>query len=459
MIATVLGRPVGSLRGRLLLLVSIATLIIWIAAAAFSYRQARHEVRELMDSQMAQSAALLLPQAAHGPEDLTNLAAEMAQLRGVKKQRNKLTLEFRVVGVDGRLLAQSAHGPLLTLMQELGYADIEHDGEPWRSLTLATPDNHYRILVAQSERLRDREALEIAVKTVLPLVLFIPVLIGLIYFSVRRGLKPLDDLAEDVTSRSSENLQALTRTNVPREAQPLVQALNRLLARLATTLENERRFTADAAHELRTPLAAVRIQAQVALASPDGAMHKHALHQVLAGTDRATRLVEQLLRLARLDPLARLPDPHALDLVALARATVAELHEASVPERSIQLVVPDAAVSVSGDQDLLVAALRNLIDNAARYTPPGSHITVFVRMAHGEPVLGVMDDGPGVPADELPKLIERFYRGRDNTVEGSGLGMAIVRRIAELHDARLEVDNRPEGGFVAQLRWCASRKE
>jgi two-component system sensor histidine kinase QseC len=456
MIATALGRPVGSLRGRLLLLVSIVTLIIWIAAAAFSYRQARHEVRELMDSQMAQSAALLLAQAAHGPEDLTNLAAEMAQLRGVKKRRNELTLEFRVVGVDGRLLAQSAHGPVLTLTQELGYADIEHDGEPWRSLTLATPDNHYRILVAQSERLRDWDALEIAVKTVLPLLLFIPVLIGLIYFSVRRGLKPLDDLAGDVASRSSENLQALTGTNVPREAQPLVQALNRLLARLATTLENERRFTADAAHELRTPLAAVRIQAQVALASPDGAMHKHALHQVLAGTDRATRLVEQLLRLARLDPLARLPDPHVLDLVVLARATV---DEASVPERSIQLVVPDAAVPVSGDQDLLVAALRNLIDNAARYTPPGSHITVFVRLAHGEPVLGVMDDGPGVPADELPKLIERFYRGRDNTVEGSGLGMAIVRRIAELHDARLEVDNRPEGGFVAQLRWCASRKE
>lgn len=457
--ATVLGRPGGSLRGRLLWLVSIATLIIWIAAAAFSYRQARHEVRELMDSQMAQSGGLLLAQAAHGPEHLANLADEIAQLRGVRKRRNELTLEFQVVGADRKPLAQSANGPAMAPGDGLGYVDLDHHGERWRSLTLATADNAIRIQVAQSIRLRDREALEIAVKTVLPLLLFIPVLIGLIYFSVRRGLKPLDDLAEDVAARSSENLQALMRTNVPREAQPLVQALNHLLARLATTLENERRFTADAAHELRTPLAAVRIQAQVALASPDGEIHKHALQQVLAGVDRATRLVEQLLRLARLDPLARLPDPDVLDLVALARATVAALQEAGVPERSIRLDVPDTAVTVAGDQDLLVAALRNLVDNAVRYTPPGSRITVFAQLAHGEPVLGVMDDGPGVPADELPKLIERFYRGRDNTVEGCGLGLAIVRRIAELHDARLEVDNCPEGGFMVQLRWCGSRRE
>lgn len=459
MTVSLFGRHAGSLRGRLLLLVSIATLIIWIAAAAMSYRQARHEVRELMDSQMAQSAALLLAQAAHGPEHLADLATDMAQLRGVRKRRNQLTLEFRVVGADGILLARSANGPPASPADNLGYADIEHDGERWRSLTLATPSDDYRILVAQSIRLRDREALEIAVKTVLPLLLFIPILIGLIYFSVRRGLKPLDDLAEEVASRSSENLQALTQTSVPREAQPLVMALNRLLRRLAATLENERRFTADAAHELRTPLAAVRVQAQVALASPAGETQKHALRQVLAGTDRATRLVEQLLRLARLDPLARLPDPHPLDLAELARATVAELHETGVPDKSINLDIPSTPVQVSGDPDLLVAALRNLIDNAARYTPPGSDITVFARGEHGEPVLGVVDNGPGVPAAELPKLIERFYRGRDNTSEGSGLGLAIVRRIAELHDARLEVENPAAGGFVARLRWRATRPD
>ncbi len=459
MIRTRVGSTHHSLRGRLLLLVSVATLIIWIAAAAFSYRQARHEVRELMDSQMAQSAALLLAQAVQGPEHLGSLAQEMAQLRGVRKHRNELTLEFLVSAAAGEVLARSANAPQAKFDAGLGYADIDFNGERWRSLTLATGNGGIRIQVAQSIRLRDREALEIAVKTVLPLVLFIPVLIGLIYFSVCRGLKPLDDLAEEVGSRSSENLQALTRTNAPREAQPLVEALNRLLGRLSIALENERRFTADAAHELRTPLAAVRIQAQVALASSDGEMHRHALHQVLAGTDRATRLVEQLLRLARLDPLARLPDPRGVDLVEVARSIVADLLETGMPDRDVQLVVPDHPVRVTGDPDLLLAALRNLVDNAARYTPPGSHVTVFVNEAHGEPSLGVMDDGPGVPAEELPKLIERFYRGRDNTAEGNGLGLALVRRIAELHEARLEVDNRPEGGLVVQLRWRAGRKE
>lgn len=454
MIQTAPGRMAGSLRGRLLWLVSIATLLIWIAAAAFSYRQARHEVRELMDSHMAQAASLLLAQAKHGPEHLAELAPEMAQLRGVRKKRNKLALEFRVINAAGQDLAKSDNGPQLTVAQQLGFADIEHHGERWRSLTLATANDDTKILVAQSINQRDREALEIAVKTVLPLALFIPVLIGLIYFSVRRGLKPLDELAEEVASRSSENLQALTQIGVPREAQPLVRALNNLLQRLSAALENERRFTADAAHELRTPLAAVRIQAQVALASPDGEAHKHALRQVLAGTDRATRLVEQLLRLARLDPLARLPETTPLDLREVAHRVVDDLTQ-TLTDHTVQIEAATEPVIIRGDADLLAVAVRNLVDNATRYTPAG-RITVFVRVMHGEQQLGVMDEGPGVPDEELPKLIERFYRGKDTTSEGSGLGLAIVRRIAELHEARLEVENRAAGGFVAQIRWPAN---
>lgn len=454
MIQTAPGRSAGSLRGRLLLLVSVAMLLIWIAAAGFSYRQARHEVRELMDSHMAQAASLLLAQATHGPEHLADLVTEMEQLRGVRKKRNKLALEFSVIGAADQVLVRSANGPQLTMAQALGYADIDYQGERWRSLTLETANQDTKIIVAQSIRQRDVEALEIAVKTVLPLVLFIPVLIGLIYFSVRRGLKPLDDLADEVAARSSENLQALPRTGVPREAQPLVGALNNLLQRLAAALENERRFTADAAHELRTPLAAVRIQAQVALASTDGEAHKHALRQVLAGTDRATRLVEQLLRLARLDPLAQLPETVPLDLGEVAQRVVDDLTQ-TLANHAVDVETATGPVIIPGDADLLAVAARNLIDNAARYTPAGSRIVVFVRVVHGEPLLGVMDEGPGVPAEELSKLIERFYRGKDTTSEGSGLGLAIVRRIAELHGARLEVENRPAGGFAAQLRWPA----
>jgi two-component system sensor histidine kinase QseC len=450
----------GSLRWRLLLLVSVATLLIWAAAGALSYRQARHEVQELMDGQMAQSAALLLAQATHEPDYLDGLAAEMAAMRGVRQRRNQLTLEFRVLRQDGGTVALSEHGPAPAPDAELGYADIAHRGEPWRSLIMETAKGEYRIQVAQSIPLRDKEALEIATKTVLPLGLFIPVLIGLIYFSVRRGLKPLDDLAAEVSARSPENLQTLPAAHVPMEARPLVAALNRLLRRLGTTLENERRFTADAAHELRTPLAAVRVQAQVALASADAGEQRHALRQVLVGTERATRLVEQLLRLARLDPLARLPAPQPVDLAALAQAALDEARTlAPTRDADLHLEIGAAALPVAGDADLLAVVMRNLIDNALRYTAPGCAITVFVRREHGEPALGVADAGAGVPTEELPKLIERFYRGRETTAEGSGLGLAIVRRIAELHGARLEVGNGAAGGFVAQVRWCANHKE
>lgn len=445
----------SSLRRRLLLLVSVATLLVWALAATLSYRQARHDVRELMDAQLAQSAALLLAQATHAPEYLGDLAAEIASLRGGGKRRNELTLEFVVARADGAVLARSPHGPARA-DGEPGYMDVVHAGEQWRGLLLVTVNGDHRILVTQSIRLRDKEAYEIAAKTVLPLVLFMPLLLGLIYFSVRRGLKPLDDLAAEVGARSPENLQALPEARIPREARPLVGALNRLLLRLGGALENERRFTADAAHELRTPLAAVRVQAQVAQATRDAAERRHALAQVVAGTDRATRLVEQLLRLARLDPLARVSEPRPVDLGQLAAEALAAAR-AGARAADLRGGIAAAAPVIDGDPDLLAAALRNLVDNALRYTPDGTAVEVFAGREHGEPVLGVRDAGAGVPPDELPKLIERFYRGRETGAEGSGLGLAIVRRIAELHGARFEVENRADGGFVARLRWRQPR--
>ncbi len=448
---------VRSLRRLLLLLVSAVILVTWAVAAALSYRQARHEIQELMDGQLAQSGALLLAQATRATEHLDELAREMAIMRGVRKRRSELTLEFMVGLADGTLLAKSLHAPTRPLNDQLGFADIEQAGERWRTLILSTDSGSFRILVAQSIRLRDKEALEIAAKTVLPLLLFAPVLIGLVFFSVRRGLKPLDDLAGQVAARTAENLQPLNNIPVPSEARPLVDALNRLLSRLSQTLENERRFTADAAHELRTPLAAIRIQAQVAMAGRESEERDHALQQVVVGTDRATRLVEQLLRLARLDPLARLAAPQTLNLVSLARQTVTRAGELASQRRAdLHFSASANSLPLRGDADLLEVALRNLIDNALRYSPMGSTIEVFATLEHGETVLGVKDAGPGVATDELPKLIERFYRGREATAEGSGLGLAIVRRIAELHGARLEIANLDGGGFMAQLRWPVS---
>lgn len=443
---------VPSLRWRLLILVSIASLLIMVLASAFSYRRARHEVQELMDGQMAKTAQLMLAQVMLGEEHLADLTAHIAGIRGLNVRKNQLTLEYQIGKVDGAVLARSAQAPSTPLSSALGFSTISENGESWRSLILEASDGSHRIQIAESIPKRDKEALEIAAKTVQPMFYIFPLLLLAIYVSVRRGLKPIDDLASDVATRSSDNLTPLAARGVPREVQPLVVAINRVLFRLGYSLESERRFTADAAHELRTPLAAARIQAQVALLSPDAERRNHALAQTLSGLDRAARLVEQMLRLARLDPLAQLPQRQSINLVDLVQRVAAGVQDAT-PHARIELDLPESAQSIDGNADLLEVALRNLLDNAIRFSPDESEVTVFLRSAGGALVLGVDDNGPGVDPEELPRLMERFYRGASVTAEGSGLGLTIVCRIAELHGATLELNNRTGGGFEARLCW------
>jgi len=445
---------VPSLRRRLLVLVSIASLAIVVLASVFSYERARHEVKELMDDQLAKTAQLMLAQAQDGNHHLGELPSRIEGMRGLKSRSNQLTLEYLIGKPDGTVLVRSPHAPSAPLAGELGYSKFQQGSESWRTLTLESGDRKLRVQIAESIPKRDKEALEIAAKTMQPLLLILPLLLLVIYFSVRRGLKPIDDLASDVATRSSDNLTPLAGRSIPREVQPLVAAINRVLYRLGYSLESERRFTADAAHELRTPLAAARIQAQVALLSPNAENRNHALAQMMAGLDRATRLVEQMLRLARLDPLAQLQQPQSLNLAELAQRVAAGVQDAQ-PHARIRLELADDVPPIQGDADLLEVALRNLVDNAIRYSPEGSEVAVVLQTTDGARVLSVRDNGPGVPPEELPRLMERFYRGASVTAEGSGLGLTIVGRIAELHAARLELANRDEGGFEARLRWPA----
>ncbi|MEO8409660.1 MAG: ATP-binding protein [Propionivibrio sp.] len=452
-----------SLRWRLLRLVTLASLLVWVLAAVLGYRQAESELREMLDAQMDRAARMLLAQAQFNESHLADLPANMAALRGARSRREELPVEFQIGRDDGTLLARSGLAPRTPLDAAPGFANVTHESRPWRSLILTTARGDYRIQVLQSIARRERQVLEMAAQAVIPLFVLFPLLLGLIYVSVRRGLEPLDKLARDVAARSLDKLEPVTGHAAPLEARHLVDALNDLLRRLAVAREHERRFTADAAHELRTPLAAVKVQAQVARISSDARVRSHALEQVLAGTDRATHLVDQLLRMARLDPLARLPDAQTVDLGELARRVVVEMGEATpaVAPR-IDLAVGDEPVAVAAERELLAAALRNLLDNALRYTPPASRVSVYARRTHGEVLLGVADegdDGDGMPPAELARLGERFYRGSAVSAEGSGLGLAIAQRIAELHGACLEIANQAGGGLDARLRWPATAAE
>ncbi len=440
----------------------MTTLLVWGAAGVSSYYQAIHEVDELMDGQLAQSAKLLLAQVQleQPRQDAAQVISQ--DMPGETSHPYEQHLEYRVMDADGRLLLRSTNAPTAISAARTDnapfYSDVEHHGQPWRLLRIYSPDGHIQVQIAHPTQDRERAGLEVAAQVAIPILLALPLLALLVYFSVRRSLRPLEDLAADVAARSPDNLQVLSEPLTLREARPLVAALNRLLSRLAATLDNERRFTADAAHELRTPLAAVKIQAQVALASTDISDHQHALRQVLAGVDRSTRLVEQLLRLARLDPLSRLTQAYPVDLALLACKTVADMQVmAAGKQQRLIYSAPTAPTSVQGDADLLCVALRNLVENALRYTPDKGLIEVFVQSDENGCVLGVCDSGPGVNAEEATRLVERFFRGQaagnaENS-DGSGLGLAIVQRIAQLHSARLEIENRTGGGLEARLHW------
>lgn len=435
----------GSLRWRLLGAVGAAVLLIWLLTGWFSYSKAQHEAEELLDGSLAQTARLLLAITHDNEDDLAELAARLATVRGADDIYEP-PLEFQIGHGDGSILARSPDAPEFPILGVAGYSDIIRHSESWRVLNIASDDGRYRIQVAQAIGLRDRAALEVATQTVLPLLLITPVLVLLIYLSVTRALRPLERLANEVAARTPDSLAQLSAKRVPVEAKPLVNAINRLFRRVERTLDNERRFTADAAHELRTPLAALKVQTQVALLGGDTPVREHALHQIEAGVDRAGRLVEQLLRLARLDPLNCPPNNVPVDLLRLVGDVLGGLPEGH------RIARPSGAAVVLGDPDLLQIAIRNLLDNALRYAPGDDGIRVDIVPGDGDCTLTVLDNGPGVSEETLARLGERFFRGQPGKTEGNGLGLAIVARIAELHNARLHLANRSEGGLAVSLQ-------
>jgi len=310
--------------------------------------------------------------------------------------------------------------------------------------TIDTPSGRYRVFsvlargqlvqVGQPLALRNELAARLAASIVLPLAFIAPLIALVVWVALRRGLAPLAAVAAAVQKRAPGQLAPLAATGWPRELAPLVEALNGLLGRLSRAIDAQRAFVADAAHELRSPLAALGLQAQLAERAVDDAERTQALAELRAGLARATRMVEQLLALAREDPGVAERPFAPVALAPLARDVVATLAPLAAA-KSIDLGVERADdVAVAGDADALATLLANLVDNAIRYTPDGGRIDVLVE-AHPVPTLTVRDDGPGVPSSARARLFERFVRGTDTAAPGSGLGLAIVQRIAARHGA------------------------
>jgi len=307
-------------------------------------------------------------------------------------------------------------------------------------------DDTVTVTVAETLIKRVTLARDILVAMVAPQIALLTIALVLAWLGVSRGVKPLTDLASQIESRDQNNLAPVPHTGLPREARVLAGRINELLARLGSAMQAQKRFVADAAHQLRTPIAAVMLHAERAQRAAQSPAEREALQALHRSVERAGRMTQQLLALARTDPEAA----HAAELKPLDLATLARrVGEEWVPralERDIDfgLIVPSAPVSVRGDERLLGELLSNLIDNALRYGGSGGRVSVIVEPGDC-PTLSVQDDGPGIPLDERVRIFERFYRMPGAQGEGCGLGLSIVQEIARLHGAEAEITSGSDG--------------
>ena len=439
-----------SLRRRLLLYLLISAPLVWLLALTASSFRARAEVNELFDSEMirlARQVQLTLVGVNTDGEATHPSAAPMS---------GEADLDDFAIAVwdrEGKVVLVDREGAQLPRRPEgVGFVDVTVNDQPWRAYYLQAPDGEWVVAAGQNLSERDELVYDLIGSQLVPWLLMLPLLLLAMGWAVREALAPMRSVAAELQQRSADDLQPIPVANAPVELQPMLQAMNGLFGRIETTLERERRFTADAAHELRTPLAVLSAQWDRLRGAGDAPEREQAMLALRNGIDRMSRLVDQLLRLSRLEATEGLPRRATLDWPDLARQAMSDVLPLA-ERRHIQLdcLWPDAphrAPGWQGDPHLMTVLLRNLLDNAARYAPEGSTVT----LRFGADGLTVENDGPALAPQELARLGERFHRPEGQAESGSGLGVSIALRIARLHGLALGYHPRPDGsGVVATL--------
>ncbi len=419
-----------SLRKRLQGLLVICVAGVWIGVALTTYLDARRELNHLLDAHLAQAAQLLIAQTGHElmEVDTPNLGEVFPYGQEVI---------FQVWSQEHALILRAREAPSTPLSTvETGFADSDSAQRHWRVYSGWNREHTVLIQVAEDRTTRERLAARIALNAVLPLLVGLPVLASLISWIVTRATRPLALLGHEVGARRPSTLLPIKADGIPEEAIPLVERLNDLFDRARRSLEAERRFTANAAHELRNPLAALRVQAEVAAASPDPGVSRAALRHVIVACDHLTRIVQQLLLLARIEE--QTPIFNTCNLSDIAKGALSDLAPRAISEgKDLTLEAPEP-VEVQGNGALLEILIRNLVDNAVRHAGSNIDVQVGVSASDGTAVLTVADNGRGVDAATRANLGQRFFRPLGSRGTGSGLGLSLVHRIAEIHRGSVE---------------------
>ena len=490
-----------SLSRRLLLSLLVVTFGCWSVMAWLTVQDSVNEIDELFDAHLAQTALALLrvtdpdendpvaiPNRTEDPtlreifRQWRELSERLGEFRNTPNAQNfsktptapaltgstnalhaayEKNLRYQVWSGQGTLILNSANAPPVPMADRDGYSQsTDRDGRVWRHFGVWDQHHDFRILVSEANDLRGQLVNRIALHVARPLALGLPIWILLLWFSIRRGLDPLRTLAREIAKRKPQNLMPINASDAPQEVRPMVLALNDLLQRMTHTLEGEQRFTAHAAHELRTPLAAIQAQLYLAHTAEGKTQRMQALTELQQAVERAIRLVSQMLILARLDPEQALPDVHVVNFGEVVQLVCAELAPLALQrDQTLDLVLEPGLAPLSGNADMLSILIRNLVDNAIRYTPCGGHINIDVRNSESGLRLQVCDDGPGIPEAQRERVFDRFYRLAGQEQSGTGLGLAITRRIAELHKARIVLsEGQSQRGVTVSVLFSVSQE-
>jgi signal transduction histidine kinase len=441
-----------SLRRTLLAIMLVLTMSVWTFSAVIVYLDADHESHELFDQSLAETAHLLLTLADH--EVIERMAMSPEALAESDNQTIAKYLKFQVWDDRGRMLYKNKDAPdtPFSVLGKPGFGWRTLNGKHWRTYVAWDNNQHLQIQVGEPSSHRKEISWRFAYKLLLFALLVLPLMAAGIWWAVNRVFRALQESANQVSQRTPSDLQEVSLDGAPNEVHPLLHAINRLFERVSSTLEHEQRFTADAAHELRTPLAAIKTNLQVIQRARNDAERAEFIVGLGVSVDRATRLVEQLMTLARLDPqYDAYAANHALepmDLSVLLAARLPTLREqAEKQQLHLEATLEPAPCLVHQASFLIL--LRNLIDNALRYTPAGGRVHLSCQIRQQQVCLTIADSGPGIPVAMRTRVFDRFFRLSDAGKSGSGLGLSIVKRIAEAHHATIELTDGLDGAGLA----------
>lgn len=443
----------NSMRTRLLLVLLLTTGAVWVSAATWIYFGTRAQVEQVLDARLREAARMVSSMVTDERVQLASaadavLSHDFVSPQGESYERH---LSCQIWSMSGSLVSRSESAPDKRLADAgEGFSVAELDGQTWRVFTVDNKDRGVQVMVGDNMQMRDALVNDVMLGTLLPMTLFLPLGALLIWFSVRRGLAPLDAMAQSLGSRHESDLYPVELDRMPSELHPVLRAINGLFSRVAAARDREKSFTAFAAHELKTPLAGLKTQAQIALMSQDEDTRSRALRQIAGSVDRSARMVRQLLDLAAADSgTSEDAEPAAMGRVvddAVAATSALATQKGSRIE-----VTGSMTGTVRCEQALATTALRNLLENALMHCPPGAEVRLSVSPMNDSVRISVSDNGQGMAEAEIASSTERFFRGQARSAPGAGLGLAIVDAVSKRAGGSLHIANAPEGGLIVTL--------